>query len=206
MSNIRKHILALVGVAVLIMFCAVISVRTSTLLNNDYWIELQNTPSVKIVRYKIDGNDKKELRESINKNGPTDNNGKRWDAYTYWKIKWRWPKNENNYSFDKTLVSYNITVHLPELENPNKIDRQTKSNWEHYIQQLVFHELGHVRNILNGVKKLKNNLKEAYLNNSQLTTIEANQIAQQTLAKIRELDQRYDHETNHGQSQGVVFY
>ena len=123
-----------------------------------------------------------------------------------WQVFWRWPFYNRKPDFSKTLVTYKITVHFPSWEDLRNADPALQDEYTRYIKAMAGHEKGHLDNILQNYKKIQDAVvREASKQGPAMNSDIANTVAKAELAKLWELDRKYDKETKHGQKQGVLF-
>lgn len=154
-----------------------------------------------IVYYDITGSTADELRASMNELRPKDphDDNKPVNSYTDWYIAWNWPGyGTDNCDLSAANVTYTITVIVPRWKAPADASPELIAQWGIYIQSLIFHEKGHVENVVNNYLSVQTAIRGA-------TCLTAEAEAQKALEVLREFDSSYDNETRHGESQGAVF-
>ena len=161
--------------------------------------------SVKVKHFKVTGKIDKELRASLDKNGPIDVYGKRVDALTKWLITWHWPGAETgNPDFSKSKPALDLSVIIPCWLEFNKAAPTLQRRWVKFVNALVEHEKGHIAIARENFELPAKAVQQA-AHDPTLTARSANRIAQVELEKIRQLDIKYDKETEHGKKFGVKF-
>lgn len=157
--------------------------------------------------YKIYGNTASELRNEMNANGPGDR-GTRMDAYTSWRIQWKYQFTEldGTCRMNDVAVTLRIAYTFPKWMNYEKGDAALKQKWNVYTNVLARHEEGHA---LHG-QQAANEIDAAINQLPPMTSCDslsgaANQAAQAIIAKYNEQDIQYDNETSHGMNEGAVF-
>jgi len=164
-------------------------------------VEQVSIEHTNIIYYDITGSTAGELRESMDRLRPKDpyDGNRPVDVYTDWHIKWNWPGyGTDDCDLSAAVVTYEIKVTLPRWKAPADANPELIARWEQYIQNLVFHEKGHIDNIVNNYLDMKIAIQGA-------TCSTADAAAQKALEPLREFDANYDSQTNHGANQGVVF-
>lgn len=154
-----------------------------------------------IIYYDIAGSTADELRASMNQLRPNDpyDGDKPVDSYTDWYISWNWPGyGTENCDLSAANVTYTINITMPRWIPPADASPELIAKWEKYIQNLTFHEKGHVDNVVNNYSSVNTAIQ-----NASCLTAEAE--AQKALVALREFDASYDNETDHGKTQGAVF-
>lgn len=160
-------------------------------------IEIENAT---MIYYTITGSTANELRQEMSKLGPLDpDDGLHYDARTDWYISWTWPGyGKGECDLMQTSINYDIKVTVPLWKLPSDIDPGLVDRWNHYMNNLMLHEQGHVNIILNHYLKVKEAIQAA-------TCDTAEEAAQEAANELRVLHQEYDKQTGHGKTQGAVF-
>lgn len=153
-----------------------------------------------MIYYTITGSTANELRQEMSKLGPLDpDDGLHYDARTDWYISWTWPGyGKSECDLMQTSINYDIKVTVPLWKPPSDIDPGLVDRWNHYMNNLMLHEQGHVNIILNHYLKVKEAIQAA-------TCDTAEEAAQEAANELRVLHQEYDKQTGHGKTQGAVF-
>ena len=161
--------------------------------------------NVKVEFYQVTGVSVSELRTEMDQKGPGQGLAK-YDAYTKWRIDWNWPRPISGKPiFSKTKVNYQITVVLPNWTSRENASKPLIEKWDNFLDKLCYHELGHIEHVTKNYQKIHQAISKRALENKELSTTEANQIATNILKDIRRLDGLYDQSTKHGRTQGVKF-
>ena len=167
---------------------------------------LREIPGVEISRYLIRGATAAALREQLDSNGPVDWDGKRGDAYTHWKVVWRWQKSQDGRpTFKSPFIQTSIRVTLPRWEPPPNTQRQLVESWHKFMGALIEHELLHAQNAAQIGAKITEQIGARVKRSPELELSEANSIAKAAIDSARAWDRELDHETKHGKTQGVRF-
>jgi predicted secreted Zn-dependent protease len=158
--------------------------------------------------YIINGNTEEELQNQMDALGPEDYDGKYY-AYAGWSINWDYPyrKVENRcVLYEPITVDVKVIYTLPEWNMPSTASSELSTKWKNYMEKLVLHEKGHkdiaYRNaelILGEFKKLRS------FETCDLFLKEMDRIGFDYIDRAHEEDKKYDHETDHGATQGAVF-
>lgn len=168
--------------------------------------QIRRIPGVTIKFYPVSGSTGETVRANLNKDGPIDQFGIRGDAYTGWKISWKWPRSSNGSANIKAVsVNHKITVTLPQWTDRGSAAPELGAKWDSYFTAMLRHELRHIGHVIDHSKSIANEIRKAANNNPRLTTEQANEIAEQQLAFIRQLDRDYDSSTKRGATEGVTF-
>jgi predicted secreted Zn-dependent protease len=194
------------GVFVIALSClagAVSLTRTNT--PDTLLAELAQLPGITLDQSSVAGSSAKEIRAELDRLGPKDLNGAPRDAFTEWKISWRWPTGEKGPDFSRTQVDRKIRITVPRWEGAPDDAAALRTQWNEYLVALLQHERTHVALVENRYQEVATKISEAYVANSALTVAEAHRIAGEVLAKIRAADREYDQKTKHGKLEGVRF-
>jgi predicted secreted Zn-dependent protease len=167
--------------------------------------ELASIPGVTIDQYSVVGRTAEEVRAELDRLGPKDAEGNPRDAYTEWKVSWRWPATDKGTDFSNTIIDRRVHITLPRWENRVLAAPEVRSRWNSYLAALVRHEREHVSIVDERAPLIAQEIRSAYESNPQLTVREAHLIAGRVLARIRAADREYDERTRHGHEEGVRF-
>lgn len=157
-------------------------------------LELRRISNFKVEYYPVTGNSLAEIRQTLRKIGPIDQHGRRGDAFTKWRIEWRWPFKHGVPNFSKTHTTCDFTVTLPSFDPPY----QFKKEWNHFLRTLIIHEFHHVIITEKQCENVTTSIQAAASANPSLTEAEANGIARQVLLQIQHENDEYDRASNHG--------
>ncbi|MEP6897940.1 MAG: DUF922 domain-containing protein [Rhodanobacter sp.] len=159
--------------------------------------------------YAVTGNDAQALRRSLNANGPLVADGKRYDAYTRWKLRWHY-----HWNSDATgacaLVSFDsvtdVQMTLPQWQIPERIPQALRRQWAAYLQALRTHEEGHAQ-IGRAAADAMDNLMRTFGTrpDCHALDIELQARGKRLLQDFSGKDAEYDLRTQHGMTQGAVF-
>ncbi len=167
--------------------------------------ELAQVPGLTLDQYSVAGSTAKEIRAELDWLGPKDPSGAPRDAYTEWKVSWRWPDGERGPDFSRTQVERKVRITLPRWEGVQYASPGLRAQWNDYMTALVTHERNHLELVDSGYQEIPQKISDAYKANPELSIAEAHQLAGEVLAKIRAADREYDLSTQHGRSEGVKF-
>lgn len=135
-----------------------------------------NEPTVKVKEtyYKVFGRTGRDLKTEMRRKGP-----KGFWAYTRWHVRW---------SSDCRIV-LEINYTFPELADRAKVPLTLRLEWDKMMERLVAHERGHGEHGRTAVQEMA----RAHCEN-----------AKAIIDKWAAEDKKYDNDTHHGASQGVV--
>ena len=162
----------------------------------------------KINYYLVSGKTANKIRKNINRKTPIHQNGKSYDAYTKWFVKWNywWDQSKNSCEITKVKTNINIQFTLPKLKITSALPKPLKRKWENYMKALSRHEDGHKQISL----RAANEIERKILNMSPRRTckkleIDANNIGNKILKKFIRIEKEYDRKNNHGMNDGAIF-
>jgi predicted secreted Zn-dependent protease len=194
MSFLRFSLLLLISLSLLLLSRDAVSMQPAVSVLSD--------PRVSVRCYDIEGTTAAELREAMDSKGPLDFAGKRVDAFTLWRVDWRWPPRNN---FSETIISVKVTVTMPCWRNQSSAPYDLQKRWSNFERALREHESGHVEHVLKGAAAVPAAIRSAAAKEAGLSVEDANAAADAVIRELRDFDARYDDVTKHGRNQGVQF-
>lgn len=155
--------------------------------------------------YRVHGTTVAAIQQSKRASGP-ELNGRRYDAYTHWSIRWRYAVRPGGAVC--RLTDVRVTVDL-EIELPAWTDGATAPDslvaaWDEYVNALRTHEQGHARLSVDAANSVRDALSE-FRSPCGIIREAANAEGNARLAELRRLNRRYDDETRRGAGQGAVW-
>jgi len=164
--------------------------------------------SVKIDYYKLYSTSQASLRREMNKKGIRWTDGKTYDGFTSWYVKWRYEYYyKNGYcSLEAVDVSVDVEYTLPRWVLKPLGNQKTWINWNRYSDALKKHEDGHRDFGIEAARKIEAALLSIG-SRPRCDTLgdDANAIAYRILDDFRKKEVEYDRKTGHGRTQGAVF-
>lgn len=158
--------------------------------------------------YDVSGATPQELRASLDALGPKDEDGKRFDAYTYWYVRWNFLYTQavDRCSVTSVTTSVEVTTTLPRWKVGNVEGSPLAARWDRYITALRTHENGHATIGKKAAATIESALWRVppQLGCPVLEKI-LNQTAEELLNDARRDERNYDATTRHGETQGAVF-
>ncbi|MEK9823673.1 MAG: DUF922 domain-containing protein [Gammaproteobacteria bacterium] len=152
--------------------------------------------SQKVSVYAIHGQTWEALKQQMDQKGPRGFYG--WTSY---EIAWRfqWSEAGGNCRLTSVDVDTDIEITMPEWRDHARAERALQWHWRRFYDALLEHEQVHVEMALTGAEDIKATLSAIGERSScsQLET-EANQLGHQILERVRQKNQRFDEETDHG--------
>jgi predicted secreted Zn-dependent protease len=156
--------------------------------------------------FDVSGSSPQELRADLGRLGPVADNGVRGDAYTRWRIAWKFDLTERG----KTCIAGNfavdltVTMILPRWEPPQGAVSALVALWDQYSTALRFHEEGHHRIARAAAEEVERRLRAAARGEGCKpleNTLKA--LVDEVLADYRRKQADYDRETDSGRAQGT---
>lgn len=156
-------------------------------------------PNVVIVGYPVSGWSRRSIRDDINALRP-DLNGEKHDAATTWQYRIRFRNGADGQCQPTTAeVTVEITVTMPDLLDPEHLDRDDTRAWQNYMAALEIHEGNHVRIVNHGAERMQSAMRAA-------PSCDAMRVAVQEFGEgITAASEEYDRRTRHGATEGFRF-
>lgn len=160
--------------------------------------------------YTVYGYSANEIRSQLNACRPFVENGTGFDANTTWWINtsYSWQTTTNggsNCRVQNVAVGLDIAVGYPHWNSTPYAENGLASRWQTYMNNLQTHENGHIAlaqqyasNILNGLQAYPATACSSI--GQQLSSY-----TDTKLASLKQAEQDYDTQTDHGATQGAVF-
>jgi predicted secreted Zn-dependent protease len=168
-------------------------------------------PAVKVSYryYPISGSSAAQLRSQMRQHGPFEPlEGRRYDARTEWLVQWsyRYSRSNNQCRVGALATKADVTITYPRWAPTASAPRSLIVDWQRYMTALQTHENGHKDNGVAAARDILSALNQlpAYPSCEALDR-EASAISQSIIRRYNQRDLDYDHNTNHGYSQGAVF-
>lgn len=161
-----------------------------------------------IETYKVQGIDENSLRSSLNTNSPCKQDGKVFDAFTTWFVKWNfnWHYKDGVYCISSARSNVEVKFVLPEWENYSEASPKLKTKWDTYMKALKEHEDGHRNLGVEASKAVLSAIKNVpHRSSGEQIKIAANATANRVLENYRAQEREYDRRTGHGAKTGAIF-
>jgi predicted secreted Zn-dependent protease len=158
--------------------------------------------------YDVVGDSAEALRTQIQALRPRGEDGGRYDAYTRWKLEWRYLYREQRDGCRRTSFRTHLTttIHLPRWQAPPDAAPDLRQRWEAYVAALDRHERHHEALAIEAADALERRVG-AIDRAADCKTLEAevNAAGEAVIEDYRARQRAYDVETGHGRSEGVRF-
>jgi predicted secreted Zn-dependent protease len=128
-----------------------------------------------------------------------------WAAYASWETDWRylWQEDVGSCTVTSGGASLASTITYPRWDPPADADPSAVAEWRRFMDSLTAHELGHITIALQGADAIDEVLDSGI---SAPTCQEVERAADRAALRVHDrherLNARYDHETDHGRTQG----
>lgn len=153
----------------------------------------------------LDADQTLPLRDLLDRASPILDRGNRYHGYARWRVNWQF---DWKFAADGTveLATQQVeavgSILLPRLETSCLARRQA---FEHYLDCLRTHELGHFEFARQAAARISRSLHALDRQSSVARLIEtADRGAHAILAEARQAERQYDADTSHGRSQGAL--
>ncbi len=201
MASIFRVIVLLVVLAVFFELSTLVVAQPREPLE-DYSEITEFASNVRIEYFYLESPTLAALIEELREKGPNDLQGKSRDAFTYWRISWRWPEDLAGWLELRCKLQARVT--LPRW-NPVRVPRPDEiERWRDFTKLLSRHEANHLRNVVKGYDQPCAAMRELAQKLGVAPTKEAaQQLADLKLEELRQFDRQYDITTDHGRTEGV---
>jgi len=156
--------------------------------------------------FDVHGSTARELRADLSRLGPVADNGVRGDAYTRWRINWKFDLTERGPdciagNFD---VGLTVTMILPRWMPPPGVPADLVALWDQYSTALRFHEDGHHRIALAAAQEVTRRLKaESRARGCKTVENKLKSTVDAVLIEYKGRQADYDRETDFGRARGT---
>lgn len=167
------------------------------------YVQAQPVVNTDTEYYIVDGEDAASIREDMN----AKRSGK-YDAYTSWKVKWRfyWDNKKTSCTITDVKTDVAVKFTLPKLAKNTQADSDAKRRWNNYYRALIAHENGHRDFGIEAATEIETALLSmGQRSNCKTLETEANELAHSIISEYGERNKQYDVDTRHGMNDGAVF-
>ena len=143
-----------------------------------------------------------ELNESMKKRRPFEHN-----AYTQWHINWNYDFliSESGWRLKTFDTRVQIRYTLPQWDQRGRPPQEMVDEWERFMEAVTIHENGHAEIGLKAAAEMQRVISfttwHAKTRNELKEQIDKK--CSKILSKYRELEIKYDKDTDHGKTQGA---
>jgi predicted secreted Zn-dependent protease len=132
--------------------------QTDSRLDGSDLIELKT--SLETTYYDVDGLTTEAIFGYIEKNGPTDGEGKRGSGLTsvVWGYEWQGGPQEGDCAISSMTIKAEMVVTLPRHVRADQLAAHIRANWDSYARGVEVHEQTHVDIYEDGAEKLQRSM------------------------------------------------
>jgi len=157
--------------------------------------------------YPVVGASRREVLDSIDKNGP-ERKGQKFAAYTEWEISWDFAiqparrKGQEVFTIANPSVQAKVLVTLPVWKAPSNAPESLRTSWQRASKALQHHEADHVAFALAaGERVLRRLMKLGPLKAADRSAVD--DVMRAEIGKIQLDERSHDKKTKHGLTQGT---
>jgi predicted secreted Zn-dependent protease len=162
--------------------------------------------SFRVEYFDIHGATARELRADLTRLGPVGETGIPGDAYTEYRIAWRFSMRFKNgvCRAEDVVVDLDVTMRLPRWSPPAGVAAQLIETWDRFNEVLREHEDGHHEIAIAAAREVRHKLRaRARAASCEALKNKLNTAAGEVLGKYRNRQRDYDRETDFGRAQGA---
>jgi predicted secreted Zn-dependent protease len=162
--------------------------------------------SFRIEYFALHGSTARELRADLKRLGPVGDTGIRGDAYTEYRIAWRFSMNlkDGVCRASDVVVDLEVTMRLPSWVPPPEVAAQLLTNWDRFSEVLREHEDGHHRIAISAAREVRRKLrKRTRAASCEALKAKLNATVNEVLLEYRNRQHDFDLETDYGRAQGT---
>jgi predicted secreted Zn-dependent protease len=158
--------------------------------------------------YDVGGTTPPAIRTELNRHGPFDLQGRRFDGSTRWYVRWRYTYKAvpEGCAIADVSTSTDIAITLPRLSPDTPATEELKRAFSDYVARLREHEDGHAQIAIEISKRIETAIAalppEPICDRMGQV---ANDLGQALIKEANNQDFDYDVRTQHGRTQGVIF-
>jgi len=158
--------------------------------------------------YEIRGNNEKELKDQMCRNGCPFNDGKKYDSLTTWRVKldYGYDRATKACAADSVKVNVAINIRYPKWVKTDAAPPQLVAKWDNYMKNLVKHENEH-RDLAVAAATELSKAVAALPPASSCSELdrEVRTLSRERLEKLNADEKRLDDTTSHGKTEGALF-
>lgn len=158
--------------------------------------------------YEIKGNNERELRNQMCRNGCTFNDGKIYDSLTTWRVKldYGYDRATNACAADSVKANVVINFRFPKWMRTEDAPPELVAKWDNYMKNLVIHENEHRDMAVEAATELSKAVS-ALPPASSCAELdrEVRALSLERMEKLNDDEKRLDETTSHGKTEGAIF-
>ena len=162
--------------------------------------------SFRVQTFDIHGRTARELRADLSRLGPVGETGIRGDAYTEYRIAWKFSMRmkEGVCRADIVTVDLDVTMQLPRWDPPAGVSSELIDTWNRFSKSLREHEDGHHRLAIAAADEVRRRLRaRARTHDCGELRARLDERANRVLHEYRERQYQYDLDTDYGRARGT---
>ncbi len=171
-------------------------------------IQVIPTVRIKYEYYDVSGMTAREIRRELARLSPIEIDGKVYDAYTQWSVRWEFWYNEggSSCSIDSVVTLVDVGFTLPWWTDQDRASETLRERWQSYLDALHRHELGHKDlGVAAGTEVAAAIVRIPPWNTCEELEQAADSIGERIVGAYRVKEEEYDQQTAHGRAQGAIF-
>lgn len=160
--------------------------------------------SFRIEYFTVRGATPRELRTDLNRLGPVGETGIRGDAYTEYRIAWKFSMNlkDGTCRALDANVDLEVTMRLPRWERPDGVPADLGQTWDHFSAVLREHEDGHHRIAVAAAQEVRRKLgKRSSASSCEALKKKLDGTVDKVLREYRSKQAGFDADTDFGRKQ-----
>ncbi|MEO8019245.1 MAG: DUF922 domain-containing protein [Pseudomonadota bacterium] len=160
----------------------------------------------RVENFAIHGATAPELRADLARLGPVGETGVRGDAYTEYRIAWKFSmtRKDGVCRANNVVVDLDVTMRLPSWAPPDDVATELVTRWYRFSKILREHEDGHHRIAHSAASEVGRKLRaRTRASSCEAVKAKLDDTVTQVLRKYREKQQDYDRDTDYGRAQGT---
>lgn len=158
--------------------------------------------------YDVAGSTPQELRADLDRHGPFDQQGRRFDGFTRWYVRWRYTyaSDPQRCAIESVSTTVDIAITLPRLASDTSASASLQQSFSTYVEKLHAHENGHAQIAIDIGKRIEDGIRALPPETGcdRLGQI-ANDLGYSLIREANQQEIDYDARTQHGRTQGVQF-
>jgi predicted secreted Zn-dependent protease len=159
--------------------------------------------SFRVESFDIHGITARQLRDDLTRRGPVGETGIPGDAYTEYRIAWRFSMrmNEGICRVENVVVDLDVTMQLPRWNPPAGVSPPLIDTWKRFSKVLREHEDGHHRLAIAAAQEVRRKLQgRVRAPSCERLKVKLNERANDVLREYRERQHQYDLDTDYGRA------
>ena len=158
------------------------------------------------INYAVSGGSEREVLESLRAGGPK-SEGSAFFGLTVTELEYRYYKVTENGAcrIEDVVVDLNVEITLPEWSGSRAADAELRSAWSRFSTALRRHENMHRDLAVQGAEGVREALEGLRTRSCATADEEAQQAAERVRIETEAAHRDFDHQTEHGRTQGAVW-